>query len=75
MYMACAQCLFQPQTEIQIDANNIYYEVSTYPTSAAGPSSGSAKVTGKKALEKAEINLNDCLACRYCSTPLQKRCI
>jgi len=52
------------QTEIQIDADNNYYEVSTYPTSAAGPSA-SSKTQGKKALEKAEINLNDCLACRY----------
>jgi hypothetical protein len=47
------------QTEIHIDANNQYYEVSTYPSGDAGPSGTS------KALEKAEINLNDCLACRW----------
>jgi hypothetical protein len=50
------------QSEIHIDSDNNYYEVSTYSTTA-GPSnlSGTAE---RKALEKAEINLNDCLACR-----------
>lgn len=53
------------QTEIHIDGNNNYYEVSTYSTDA-GPSkpNGIAEAAEKKALEKAEINLNDCLACR-----------
>ncbi|WRT70338.1 cytosolic Fe-S cluster assembly factor NAR1 [Kwoniella shivajii] len=51
-------------TEIQIDSNNNYYEVSTDNAASAGPSSSSAK----KALEKAEINLNDCLACSGCIT-------
>jgi hypothetical protein len=50
------------QTEIQIDSNNNYYEVSTYSTTA-GPSKPNG-MAEKKALEKAEINLNDCLACR-----------
>lgn len=54
------------QTEIQIDANNNYYEVSTYSTATpvAGPGPTSVQMEKKKALEKAEINLNDCLACR-----------
>ena len=47
------------QTEIHIDADNKYYEVSTYPSGGEGGPSASSK-----ALEKAEINLNDCLACR-----------
>ena len=50
-------------TDIQIDENNTYYEVATYPTAAAGPSKPQ-----KQALEKAEINLNDCLACSGCIT-------
>ncbi|ORX40699.1 iron hydrogenase [Kockovaella imperatae] len=62
-------------TEIQIDDSNTYYEVSTYPTSSAGPSSGSAKALGKKALEKAEINLNDCLACSGCITSTESMLI
>ncbi|WVQ84925.1 cytosolic Fe-S cluster assembly factor NAR1 [Cryptococcus sp. DSM 104549] len=53
-------------TEIHIDSNNNYYEVSTYPT--AGPSNGNGDGAKKKALEKAEINLNDCLACSGCIT-------
>ena len=53
------------QTEIQIDSNNNYYEVSTYSTTA-GPSKPNGQAE-KKALEKAEINLNDCLACRLAS--------
>ncbi|WWC64463.1 cytosolic Fe-S cluster assembly factor NAR1 [Kwoniella dejecticola CBS 10117] len=53
-------------TEIQIDSNNNYYEVSTYPTDNAGP--GPSTSSAKKALEKAEINLNDCLACSGCIT-------
>ncbi len=50
------------QTEIQIDADNNYYEVSTHSTALAGPSSGVE--VGRQALKKAEISLNDCLACR-----------
>ncbi|WWC71897.1 cytosolic Fe-S cluster assembly factor NAR1 [Kwoniella pini CBS 10737] len=53
-------------SEIQIDSNNNYYEVSTYPTDNAGP--GPSTSNAKKALEKAEINLNDCLACSGCIT-------
>ncbi|WWD19528.1 cytosolic Fe-S cluster assembly factor NAR1 [Kwoniella shandongensis] len=52
----------QGPTEIHIDDNNNYYEVSMYPAADAGPSNA------KKALEKAEINLNDCLACSGCIT-------
>lgn len=52
-----------PQTEIHIDSDNNYYEVSTYSTAVAGPSNPKAALE-KKALERAEINLNDCLACR-----------
>lgn len=51
------------QTEIVIDSNNNYYEVSTYPTAAAGPSTH-IEVAGRQQLKKAEISLNDCLACR-----------
>jgi hypothetical protein len=52
------------QTEIHIDGNNNYYEVSTYSTTA-GPSKPNGQAQAeRKALEKAEINLNDCLACR-----------
>lgn len=61
------------QTEIHIDGDNNYYEVSTYSTAPATAPLGSGAEAGpstikagleKKALEKAEINLNDCLACR-----------
>ncbi|ORY26695.1 iron hydrogenase [Naematelia encephala] len=58
----------QGPTEIQIDANNNYFEVSTFPTSTAGPSAGIVDAQARKALEKAEINLNDCLACSGCIT-------
>ncbi|AFR96934.1 cytosolic Fe-S cluster assembly factor NAR1 [Cryptococcus neoformans C23] len=51
-------------TEIHIDSNNNYYEVSTYPS--VGHDDGIEN--SKKALEKAEINLNDCLACSGCIT-------
>ncbi|TXT11129.1 hypothetical protein VHUM_01880 [Vanrija humicola] len=54
-------------TDIVIDSNNNYYEVSTYSTSSkAGPSSGVE--AGRQALKKAEISLNDCLACSGCIT-------
>ncbi|BEI80272.1 hypothetical protein CcaverHIS002_0108010 [Cutaneotrichosporon cavernicola] len=53
-------------TEIQIDANNNYYEVSTHSTALAGPSAGVE--VGRQALKKAEISLNDCLACSGCIT-------
>ncbi|CAK9786022.1 cytosolic Fe-S cluster assembly factor NAR1 [Cutaneotrichosporon oleaginosum] len=53
-------------TEIQIDSNNNYYEVSTHSTALAGPSSGVE--VGRQALKKAEISLNDCLACSGCIT-------
>ncbi|KAK8853114.1 cytosolic Fe-S cluster assembly factor NAR1 [Kwoniella newhampshirensis] len=56
----------QGPTEIHIDDDNNYYEVSMYPTADAGPSGASG--AAKKALEKAEINLNDCLACSGCIT-------
>lgn len=49
-------------TEIQLDASNNVYEVEigvTAPTGTNGGGNGSAKP-----LEKAEISLNDCLACR-----------
>ncbi|KAK6909480.1 cytosolic Fe-S cluster assembly factor NAR1 [Kwoniella mangroviensis CBS 10435] len=55
-------------TEIQIDSNNNYYEVSTYPTDNVNGGPGPSTMNGKKALEKAEINLNDCLACSGCIT-------
>ncbi|WWC91592.1 cytosolic Fe-S cluster assembly factor NAR1 [Kwoniella dendrophila CBS 6074] len=60
-------------TEIQIDSNNNYYEVSTYPTDNAGP--GPSTTNAKKALEKAEINLNDCLACSGCITSTESMLI
>lgn len=50
------------QTEIQIDANGVYYELSadnTTSTTRVKSTTGS----GQK-LEQAQINLNDCLACR-----------
>ncbi|ODN95193.1 cytosolic Fe-S cluster assembly factor NAR1 [Cryptococcus wingfieldii CBS 7118] len=52
-------------TEIHIDSNNNYYEVSTVPTVGNDFDDPSSS---KKALEKAEINLNDCLACSGCIT-------
>jgi hypothetical protein len=58
------------KTEIHIDNDNNYYEVSTYATTANAPANSiagpgpSTLRNEKKALEKAEINLNDCLACR-----------
>ncbi|OCF39088.1 cytosolic Fe-S cluster assembly factor NAR1 [Kwoniella heveanensis CBS 569] len=58
-------------TEIHIDSNNNYYEVATYPTGDAGPST----LNNKKALEKAEINLNDCLACSGCITSTESMLI
>ncbi|XAO24364.1 cytosolic Fe-S cluster assembly factor NAR1 [Cryptococcus bacillisporus CA1280] len=51
-------------TEIHIDSNNNYYEVSTYPSVGHDDGIGNSK----KPLEKAEINLNDCLACSGCIT-------
>ncbi|WVR07783.1 cytosolic Fe-S cluster assembly factor NAR1 [Kwoniella sp. DSM 27419] len=58
-------------TEIHIDSDNNYYEVSTYPSGDAGPST----LSNKKALEKAEINLNDCLACSGCITSTESMLI
>jgi len=52
--------LSSQQTEIVIDGNNNYYEVSTYPTASTG---AQVEVAGRQALKKAEISLNDCLAC------------
>jgi hypothetical protein len=59
------------KTEIVIDADNNYYEVSTYPTAKSGNAGGvgvaaggvEVEVAGRQALKKAEISLNDCLAC------------
>lgn len=59
------------QTEIHIDSNNNYYEVSTYPSVGHDDDIGNSK----KALEKAEINLNDCLACRYDSFSSEVLCL
>ncbi|RXK37799.1 cytosolic Fe-S cluster assembly factor NAR1 [Tremella mesenterica] len=53
-------------TDIHIDANNNYYEVSTYSLSDVKGVNGAE--SSKTALEKAEINLNDCLACSGCIT-------
>jgi iron only hydrogenase large subunit-like protein len=41
------------QTEIRVDSAGAYYEVST------------DRLSGTVPLEKAQVNLNDCLACRY----------
>ncbi|WVW86041.1 cytosolic Fe-S cluster assembly factor NAR1 [Kwoniella bestiolae CBS 10118] len=62
-------------TEIQIDSNNNYYEVSTYPTDNINGGPGPSTLSGKKALEKAEINLNDCLACSGCITSTESMLI
>ncbi|WVO12522.1 cytosolic Fe-S cluster assembly factor NAR1 [Cryptococcus depauperatus] len=60
------------QTDIQIDSDNNYYEVSLFPTINNGPEAAS---TSKKVLEKAEINLNDCLACSGCITSTESMLI
>jgi hypothetical protein len=52
------------QTEIQIDSSGLYYEVSVN-----GLSQNKANGIEAKKLEQAQISLNDCLACRYVSTP------
>ena len=46
------------QTEIRIDASGSYYEVSSTPSTAPTP---------VRKLQQAQINLNDCLACRQVS--------
>lgn len=52
------------QTEIQIDhSSGAYYEINATPST----STGSAQKTSEK-LKKAEITLNDCLACSGCVT-------
>ena len=45
------------QTEIRVDSGGAYYEVSTHENVLAG-----------EKLEQAQINLNDCLACRFAPT-------
>lgn len=57
------------QTEIQIDSNGAYYEVST----SSKPSTSNDITTTmnepkKQKLQKAEISLTDCLACSGCIT-------
>ncbi|KAL7418306.1 Cytosolic Fe-S cluster assembly factor nar1 [Cryptotrichosporon argae] len=54
------------ETEIHIDDNNNYYEVATYSTATAAI---------ETALQKAEISLNDCLACSGCITSTESMLI
>ncbi|KAK4686271.1 hypothetical protein P7C73_g3859, partial [Tremellales sp. Uapishka_1] len=63
-------------TQIEIDANNNYYEVATHSTTpGAGPSTIASGIEAKQALKKAEISLNDCLACSGCITSTESMLI
>ncbi|KAG8872814.1 Cytosolic Fe-S cluster assembly factor nar1 [Tulasnella sp. 331] len=57
-------------TEIQIDSSGAYHEVSgsTSGSNSTNPTAAGSALSTTKKLQKAEISLNDCLACSGCIT-------
>jgi len=56
--MTCCLPSLKKKTEIRIDSSGTYYEIGSGEREGEGSSTK---------LAKAQINLNDCLACRYVS--------